>query len=331
MDVEQPYVIARSIQGSVGQGLVQIGERGRCRFCGNTDLKFFRKVAHTFPEALGNKWIVSLDECDLCNEAFSVYEDALAKAVGSVLTIGGTLGKGNKVRQTGRSRGNTVISHGRNENGKRRLTLQAVVADFKDAFTLDAATNLLHWKMPVPAAPFSPLLAYKALVKMGLSLVPTERLGEYSALLDWVRRPLAAAPEDSLRVGLSFGAVGNSPQLVVGTLLRRIANIPEAPETIFIYCAGSVCIQIDLAAALATAERPASAARLNFQWINELCGAPQRPATIIRYGAPIELDWSSATQIPTPIETLKITFNPTTLMGSIMPILRTGQPPRKEI
>ena len=46
------------------------------------------------------------DECDDCNAKSSVYEDALTKAVGPSLTLGGTKGK-RGVRQTDRSHSNT--------------------------------------------------------------------------------------------------------------------------------------------------------------------------------------------------------------------------------
>ena len=46
-------------------------EDRKCRFCGKRPPEVsFRKIAHAIPEALGNKSIQSLYECDSCNEAF---------------------------------------------------------------------------------------------------------------------------------------------------------------------------------------------------------------------------------------------------------------------
>lgn len=89
-----------------------LGSREFCRFCGTTDQRAFgrKRNAHTFPEALGNRTLFSLDECEACNQRFSVYEDALCKAVGPYLTLGGVEGK-RGVRQTGRSTGSSFIRH----------------------------------------------------------------------------------------------------------------------------------------------------------------------------------------------------------------------------
>lgn len=57
------------------QTIKKIGESDKskqiCRFCKkNKDETTFKKIAHTISEALGNKKIVTIDECDSCNEKF---------------------------------------------------------------------------------------------------------------------------------------------------------------------------------------------------------------------------------------------------------------------
>jgi hypothetical protein len=96
------YSLLAQVKGSISGGTVYLGAKGRCRYCGETNPASFRMTAHAFPEALGNKWVISRDECDACNQVFSKYDDAIAKAVSSFLTLGGVKGKSNKVRQTGR-------------------------------------------------------------------------------------------------------------------------------------------------------------------------------------------------------------------------------------
>lgn len=89
-----------------------LGGRQRSRFFGTTDQSSFgsKRNAHTYPEALGSRTLFSLDECKACNQRFSIYEDALCKAVGPYLTLGGIEGK-RGVRQTGRSAGSSYIKH----------------------------------------------------------------------------------------------------------------------------------------------------------------------------------------------------------------------------
>jgi hypothetical protein len=90
------YTLLQQTKGAIGGEVTYLGLKGVCRYCGCTDASRFRNVSHTFPEALGNKWIVSLDECDNCNKLFSVYDDALSNSVSPFLTLGGVKGKKNK-------------------------------------------------------------------------------------------------------------------------------------------------------------------------------------------------------------------------------------------
>lgn len=41
-----------------------------CRFCGRIGKNNFKNKSHTIPEAIGNKSIISLEECDHCNKKF---------------------------------------------------------------------------------------------------------------------------------------------------------------------------------------------------------------------------------------------------------------------
>lgn len=50
-----------------------------CRFCGKTKGETtFKKVAHAIPELIGNKVLISFEECDECNKIFSKLENELA-------------------------------------------------------------------------------------------------------------------------------------------------------------------------------------------------------------------------------------------------------------
>src|SRR3990167_5267131 len=146
------------LQASAGGRKIYHGDKGRCRFCGAENSLLFRQVAHLVPEALGNRWIFSNDECDNCNQKYSLYEDSLANAVGSLLTFGGTVGKGGKVRQTGRSAGNIVLSHER-VAGKRGLRIiERNAKDFRNRLTHDGEHVFL--RTCLPHTPLKPLFAY---------------------------------------------------------------------------------------------------------------------------------------------------------------------------
>lgn len=69
------YAIIAMVQGSLGEPGITLGTKGQCRFCGQTEPRAFRNVAHTLPEAFGNKWVTSLDECDACNARFGMFDE----------------------------------------------------------------------------------------------------------------------------------------------------------------------------------------------------------------------------------------------------------------
>ena len=128
----------------------------------------------------------SRDECDDCNtKIFSLYDEELAKAVSPFLTLGGVRGKGNKVRSTGRSGRRSHIEQ--RHNAERRSISIAVTDDHGMGLaSVDPQTGMLRLTTPVAAVPFKPRLAYKALAKMGVALLPEEELANYRKLIAWL-------------------------------------------------------------------------------------------------------------------------------------------------
>ncbi|MDA4848623.1 hypothetical protein [Hoeflea poritis] len=312
--MNEVYEIAVQVQASEGDQRQMVGTAGICRYCGCQDSRKFKKVAHTFPEALGNKWVMSVDECDSCNGKFSVYEDALAKAVGPFLTLGGVKGK-KGIRQTGRSQSNSKIRHSM-EGGRRRISIRAE----SGGVGIDPATGNMKAVIGVKGDKFVPLLAYKALCKMGLALLPEKELGNFGKLIAWIGDPGSGADMVPLEVGASFALIGNSPPLVTGTLLRRKAPDDPLPHMVFVFCSGSVCLQIRL--------RPDKLDNhvvpdggLGIRWTNALA-AEEGGIVKIGYGLPIQWDWSSDESVLQPVESFVLDFDPETTHGSLTPVMR---------
>jgi len=314
------------IQGSIGQPTVRLGQKGRCRYCGNNDPRQFRNKSHSFPEGLGNKWIISLDECDKCNAIFSRYDDALAMSIGAILTVGGTQGKGNSVRQTGRTGGSRVVKHGKTADNRRSISVEIRGESFEDRILINPATGRLQITAPLPIERFVPRYAYKALVKMALALLPLEELDKFQRLTEWVRNPKDDIDIPGLIVGLSFGSVGHAPPLVAATILRRREKITKGAYAIFVISIGSVCFQIDLKSdEMDGAWPPQKPTRCHISWTNIIGPSAKndhRDDVEIRYGQPIHLDWSSPSSQLTPIEALITEFNIHTSAGTITPKFR---------
>lgn len=306
------------LQATTESDRVLHGNRGSCRFCGTSDQLLFKQETHLVPEAMGNKRIYSVDECDTCNQKFSLYEDALAAATGPLLTLGGTKGKGGKVRQSGRSAGDSVLTHDRVE-GKRQLRL--IVRNDEDY--RDRVTQENEWvviRIALPKIPFKPLFAYKALIKMALALVPVEDLVYYSHLRQMLLDRNELAFQGTATVGLSFGSIGNAPPTVVACLLKRVDDSLPIPKFIFIVCAGSVCLQIFLTAdSYPHDEIRSGTPSLKF---NVVFGQPAAEHFRIEYGHPRRVDWSAVDPQSQPLSEMELRFNMITTQGEFHPIWR---------
>jgi hypothetical protein len=314
------YAIAAMVQASLGGAEVMLGTSGRCRFCGTTDPQAFRNIAHTLPEAFGNKWVTSLDECDACNARFGSFDDALAKSLGAVLTLGGTQGKGNKVRQTGRTAGPASIHHSTVE-GRRSISMRATGTLFSEHVAFDAETGDLILSIPAGAERFMPSRAYKALVKMAIEILPEEDLPHFSKVNAWLK-----APDDDLLpnmvVGLSVSNLGNAPPLLSAALLRRLDDRQNLPSAIFVTTMGSVCLQ---AALWSDADDgpwpPRMRTRPDLRWTSTI-GAAGHDDFVLDYGRPTHLDWGrSALELPI-FETVGTRFNSRTNHGALFAKIR---------
>jgi len=87
IDFNDKYEVLESVAASQLDKRITVGRRGFCRFCHTEDPKLFRHTSHLFPEFLGNKRIISLDECDLCNSKFKIYDSNLAAFFTPYLTL----------------------------------------------------------------------------------------------------------------------------------------------------------------------------------------------------------------------------------------------------
>lgn len=307
---------ARAPHGRESQ--IWLGERGECRYCGRTDPADFRSRAHTLPEALGNKWIYSRDECDVCNRAFSAYESSLADGVSPLLTLGGVRGKGGRVRQLGRTAGDAVVRHSR-PHGERRISVRL---SGESAFLefAETGTGELAFTFPVPGVPFRPRLAFKAVVKAALAVLPKDRVGEFSRLRSWLLDDGKLAPR-SLEVGLSFASIGNAPPCVSCTVFELIDKQVSVPGTLFVATVGSVCLQIEMPSdAEWEADPPAVA--VNLKPRNVVLDDNGAELHTFLFGEPIRFDWVSPDSQPQPIAGFRLVFDPRTRRGGFAPILR---------
>jgi len=154
-----------------------------CRFCGKAAPEVtFKNDAHLVPELMGKNDFLYSEECDSCNNLFSNYESHLAIYLRPYLTMLGVKGK-RKVpvfqsRSIAKSTdGRTTIKTG--VNNQKEIVLGSL-----DDYQIDYEKKIMTFTFRNP--PYIPLNVYKAFVKIGLSLLPTNKLKKYQNLFDWI-------------------------------------------------------------------------------------------------------------------------------------------------
>ena len=296
-----------------------VGNRSACRYCGTKNQADFgrRRNAHLFPAALGNEILFALNECKTCNNKFSVYEDALSKAVGPFLTLGGVRGR-KGVRKTGRSEGKSKIRHS-SDGEERRLSITSN-GMLRGHFGTDHSSGVVTIRFPVEGDAFVPRYAYKALLKIAISMLPEAELPNFANAIGCLSLQDDTPHDGPLQVGFSYALVGNAPPVLAGCLLRRTENELPLPYMIFVFMAGSVCFQIWVKSDKADAHVP-NVGKLGIQYTTQF-RKPEGGYLPVRFSDPMQFDWSDNGSILQPFEFFDLRHNPQTQIGEIIPVPR---------
>ncbi|MBP6782153.1 MAG: hypothetical protein KA152_00065 [Verrucomicrobiales bacterium] len=180
---DQHYSIVFDSELTVGRHIKLADQQGIedriCRFCGlGKPNVTFRKVAHAVPEFLGNKSLVSQNECDACNEKLAdEYEDHLSKWFGPMRTVSQIRGKGGVPTYK-----NKDI---RIEMGEKGLEIGIIGEELESSLNFDGPFTF-KIPVPTPAQAHVPLRAAKALLKVACSICPPELLSECQPTIEWL-------------------------------------------------------------------------------------------------------------------------------------------------
>ena len=297
-----------------------INNRNSCRYCGVTDPSEFgrRDNAHAFPAALGNRVLFALDECKSCNQKFSLYEDALVKAIGPFLTLGGVKGR-RSVRQTGRSAGPSSIKH-TNAVGARRIIVRSATGQ-GEAIDIDQATGKLALRIPVEGDRFVPRYAYKALLKIGLSILPAIELPRFENAVASLNSHDALPNIGPLLVGFSYAYVGNALPALAAVLQRRKGQDAAEPALTLHFLAGSVCFQIWIPTDEEMRSFPN--ASKNTMRFKAMLPMPEGGYYPVEFTEPRPFDWAGISPILQPFEAFILTHDPKTGQGHLSPVGRS--------
>lgn len=210
-----------------------------CRYCGNGDSTVtFRKDAHAVPELVGNKKLFSNDECDQCNDHFSVYlEDHLAKYLTATRTISQIRGK------KGVPTFKDVCGGARVEMTEAGLAYE--VDGGKGTCTLDLDGKRIHLR--AKRDPYVPMGVFKTFVKMALAILPIEEMADFEEARAWILLEEHTYESFPLKPLLALYSFTPGPMPYPGVhlrLWRRKADDLFVPYMIFAVAFGNNLFQI---------------------------------------------------------------------------------------
>ena len=149
-------------------------EKRHCRYCNKTmdDGVNFKNIAHAISEALGNKTIISAEECDTCNSKFAeTIEKDIIKYLHLYRTLYGKKGK-NGIPHLKYDNGMEIKYYGEN----------AILIDRLGACKFDQGDDFI-----IPLKNTINLMnIYRALVKFVIGVIPREYLQYCSKTIDWL-------------------------------------------------------------------------------------------------------------------------------------------------
>jgi len=237
------YEIIRDIHTFPDGDKIHIGSPAnrKCRYCGkDTDAVPFKKLAHAIPEFIGNKRVIANDECDICNDHFSMLvEDHFAKFMGASRTISQIKGKGG-VPSYKTKHGNSRIDF-----GPEGLKVQERYDD--KIFEIDKDNKKLVIK--THKQPYVPMGVFKCLVKMAIAIMPEEEVTNFGETIQWI---LEEEHSDksfkySPMVALYTFMPGPSPHPGIKLFLFRRKNDKlDVPYMVFVLAFANYMYQINV-------------------------------------------------------------------------------------
>lgn len=152
----------------------------RCRFCKrHEDQTTFKKTAHIIPASMGNRYLFTYEECDECNQAGGHLEDSFAKIIQLPRALGNSRTSSQAHSKFKTKHGSTIESSVDGQNRKVNYKPGDPYMNIRDledgTLRISTETQKLSYRN-----------VGKALVRLGLNLMPDHQLGKFEHLRQWV-------------------------------------------------------------------------------------------------------------------------------------------------
>ncbi|MBX5186315.1 HNH endonuclease [Rhizobium sp. NZLR5] len=216
----------------------------RCRFCDRAEPEvWFKSVAHAIPESLGNKSIESMYECDDCNSFFGRgIENDLgnwSKPIRSLMRIRGKSGVPSLAK--GGPKG-WRIEYGEPSG------FEIKQYEHDPIFSVDEQNRVVHFSLKRDS--YTPVAVLKALMKIGLTLIPDEEVKNFAHLKNWVRHPDHSIPfVEGLPVLYTLQPGFMPPNKIAAFILRRKPGAQDCAYAYLVLSYGNETYQVMLPSA----------------------------------------------------------------------------------
>lgn len=150
-----------------------------CRFCGCTGADKFAHKAHAIPEALGNTELICYEECDKCNGELKSVEDNFIHLMDFRRAMYKIRSKKNTTE--------SIVVYGKNytiapdKEGFPVLYIKR--SCLPKRIEMDGSTSMKfhHYEQVIDQD------IYRALAKMAIDLMPSDRLAHFKETINWIR------------------------------------------------------------------------------------------------------------------------------------------------
>ncbi len=161
---------------------ISIGSKWECcRFCKKiSPTVTFKNASHAVPEFLGNGQLILVCECDSCNTFFSNnLEDHLDKFTKPYRTIAKIKGK-------------KKVPSNRSKDKRTRFDYKSgqpmkILAPVNGHAKIDNEKMEIFYNFEIE--PHIPAAVYKCLVKIGLSILPSNEISNFTQATKWILDP----------------------------------------------------------------------------------------------------------------------------------------------
>jgi len=149
-----------------------------CRFCKRTSTEVtFKEKTHVIPKSLGNEGLFSDDECDTCNRFFGEFERNLVTYLGT-FRVFNNVKNGNRIPKFTSANHNIEIR----KIGEAVTLIKRVSHDEDINVNIETGT----FDINIEAGRYIPAYVYNAFLKMALSILPTQDIGDYQQAFKYI-------------------------------------------------------------------------------------------------------------------------------------------------